>query len=138
MSVRLAGAVGRGRPGGYQPGFVGEHDGLDAVTQAELGQDPADMNLHRALGQEQAGRSKLYAASGAATSKITIIAIGRSLPPFTGVRPAARRAPLLVSTTKRTSRDVARTGCPRLAVTCVPAVSQMTWPAHSQPSFQAA
>ena len=29
---------------------------LDAVAQAELGQDPADVNLHGALGQEQAGR----------------------------------------------------------------------------------
>ena len=38
----LAGFLRRG-PGGYQPGFVGEYDGLDAVTQAELGQDPADV-----------------------------------------------------------------------------------------------
>ena len=45
-----------GVSGGYQPGFAGEHDGLDPVAQAELGQDPADMNLHCALGQEQAGR----------------------------------------------------------------------------------
>jgi len=34
-----------GVSGGYQPGFVGEHDGLDPVAQAELGQHPADMNL---------------------------------------------------------------------------------------------
>jgi len=26
---------------GYQPGFVGEHDGMDPVAQAELGQHPA-------------------------------------------------------------------------------------------------
>jgi len=55
-SVRLAGFLRWGCPGGYQPGFVGEHDGLDAVAQAELGQDPSDVNLHCAFGQEQAGR----------------------------------------------------------------------------------
>jgi hypothetical protein len=30
---------------------------LDAVAQAELGQDPADVNFHRALGHEQASAS---------------------------------------------------------------------------------
>ena len=36
--------------GGYQLGFVGEYDGLDAVTQAELGEYPADVDLHYAFG----------------------------------------------------------------------------------------
>jgi hypothetical protein len=32
-------------------GFVGEHDRLNAVAQAELGQDAGDVRLHRCLGQ---------------------------------------------------------------------------------------
>ena len=39
----------------YQCRFVGEDDGLDAITQAELGQYPADMDLHRAGGQVHPG-----------------------------------------------------------------------------------
>ena len=41
---------------GFRCGFVSEHNRLDAITQAELGEYPADMDLHGALGQVQAGR----------------------------------------------------------------------------------
>src|SRR5215467_2078179 len=34
-----------------EPGLVGEHDGLDAVAEAELGQYPPDMDLDGSLGQ---------------------------------------------------------------------------------------
>lgn len=45
--------AGRGCPGDYQSRFVGEYDGLDAIRQAELGEYPADMDLHGAPGQVQ-------------------------------------------------------------------------------------
>jgi phosphatidylinositol alpha 1,6-mannosyltransferase len=35
-------------------GLVGDHDGLDAVAEAEFGQDARDVGLHRRFGQEQA------------------------------------------------------------------------------------
>src|SRR5215207_3584941 len=39
-----------------EPGLVGEHDGLDAVAQAELGQQPRDVRLDRRfLDGEQLG-----------------------------------------------------------------------------------
>ena len=44
-SARVTEAAGGGRPRGYQPGFVGRHDGLDPVAQAEFGEDPADMDF---------------------------------------------------------------------------------------------
>ncbi len=47
--VRVAGSVRRKGAGGYQPGFIGEDHGLDPVAQPELGEYPADMNLHGAL-----------------------------------------------------------------------------------------
>src|SRR5271155_4754931 len=46
--------IGRLRPRSYQRGFVGKDHGLDAIAQAELGQYPADVDLHRARGQVQA------------------------------------------------------------------------------------
>ena len=49
LAARVGGAVGRGRPRADQPGFVGEDDGLDAVAQAELGEYPADVDLHSAF-----------------------------------------------------------------------------------------
>jgi len=38
---------------GYQPGFVGEHDGMDPVAQAELGQQMGHVRLHRRLADRQ-------------------------------------------------------------------------------------
>ena len=67
-------------PGGYQPGFVGEHDGLDPVAQAELGQHPADMNLHCALGQEQAGRNLAVGHARGYTGEDRLLAAGQGLP----------------------------------------------------------
>ncbi len=66
---------------GDQAGFVGEHDGLDADAQAELGQDPADVNLHWALGQEQAGRVFMAAYARRHRPKRR-----HRLPPASGVR----------------------------------------------------
>src|ERR1700733_7143191 len=38
-----------------EAGFVGQHDGLDTVAEAELGQYPPDVDLDRAFGQVQPG-----------------------------------------------------------------------------------
>jgi len=38
-----------------EAGFVGQHDGLDTVTEAELGQYPPDVDLDRAFGEVQLG-----------------------------------------------------------------------------------
>jgi hypothetical protein len=67
-------------PGGYQPGFAGEHDGLDPVAQAELGQHPADMNLHCALGQEQAGRDHAVGHARGDAAEDVLLAAGQGLP----------------------------------------------------------
>ena len=40
-------------PGAHQSGLVRKDDGLDAVAQAELGEDTADVRLHRRLGEGQ-------------------------------------------------------------------------------------
>ena len=81
----VGGPVRRGRAGGYQPGFVGEYDGLDAVPQAELGQYPADMDFHRALGQEQAGRDLAVGQAGGDTGEDVLLAAGEGLPYLGGV-----------------------------------------------------
>jgi hypothetical protein len=80
VSVRLAGFLGCDGPGSYQPGFVREHDGLDAVAQAELGQDPADVNLHCALGQEQAGRDLDVGHASRDAGEDVLLAVGQGLP----------------------------------------------------------
>jgi hypothetical protein len=46
VSVRRAG----------EAGFVGEHDGLDAVAQAELGEDAADVGPGGVLADDEFGR----------------------------------------------------------------------------------
>src|SRR5690348_7170202 len=38
------------RSGSDEAGLVGEHDDLHPVAQPELGQDPANVRLHRGLG----------------------------------------------------------------------------------------
>jgi len=38
-----------------ESGFVGEDDGLDAVSEVELGEDPADVGFDGALGDVEAG-----------------------------------------------------------------------------------
>ena len=38
-----------------EAGLVGQHDGLDAVAEVELGQYPPDVDLDGALGQVQLG-----------------------------------------------------------------------------------
>src|ERR1700753_2965829 len=58
------------------PGLVGEDDGLDAVTQAELGQDPADVDLDRALGQVQPGRDLAVGAPGGQLGEDGLLAAG--------------------------------------------------------------
>lgn len=42
-------------PGLYQPGLVGEDNGLDTVAEAELGQNPFQVRLDRRFLDEQAG-----------------------------------------------------------------------------------
>jgi hypothetical protein len=44
---------GRRLAGGDDPGFVGEDDGLDAVSQVELGQDTGDVCLYRRAGDDE-------------------------------------------------------------------------------------
>jgi len=41
--------------GGDEAGFVGRHDGLDAVAEAEFGQYPPDVDFDGAFGQVQLG-----------------------------------------------------------------------------------
>ena len=77
--MRLGGSVGRVRPRGYQPGFIGEHDGLDAVAQAELSQDPANVDFHRALGQEQAGGDLAVGQASRDAGEDVLLAVGESL-----------------------------------------------------------
>jgi hypothetical protein len=36
-----------------QAALVGEHDGLDAIPHAELGEDPGDVRLHRRLAEKE-------------------------------------------------------------------------------------
>jgi len=40
---------GRGLAGSNESAFVGEHDGLDAVAEVELGEDPVDVRRHGGL-----------------------------------------------------------------------------------------
>jgi SAM-dependent methyltransferase len=40
-------------PGPDEPGLVGQHDRLNAVAEAQLGQDPPDVGLDRGLGDEE-------------------------------------------------------------------------------------
>src|SRR5437660_8910679 len=37
----------------YEPGFVGEHDGLDAVAEVELHEDPGDVSLDGAVADDE-------------------------------------------------------------------------------------
>src|SRR5580700_11412014 len=81
-SVRVAGPVGlvgRGGAWGDQAGFVGEDDGLDAVAEAELGQDAADVDLHGALGQEQAGGDLAVGHAGGDAGEDVLLAVGEGL-----------------------------------------------------------
>ena len=89
------------RAGRDQRGLVGEHDGLNAVAQAELGQDPADVDLDGPGGQVQpggglsgrlggdrclgAGDRVLGAALGVLGERL-----GVALPRLGGTRPLAR------------------------------------------------
>src|SRR6201996_1287612 len=77
----------RRRPGHHQPGFLGQDDGLDAVAQAELGQDPADVNFHGALGQEQAGRDLAVGHAARDPDENVVLAGGEGL-----AQPGAGRA----------------------------------------------
>jgi hypothetical protein len=38
-----------------QAGFIGQHDGLDSVAQAQLGEYPSDMDFYGSFGQLQFG-----------------------------------------------------------------------------------
>jgi hypothetical protein len=62
---------------------------LDAVAQAELGQDPADVNFHGALGQEQAGRDLAVGPAGRDAGEDVLLAAGEGLPQL-GARVGAR------------------------------------------------
>jgi hypothetical protein len=52
---------------------------LDAVAQAELGQDPANVDLHRALGQEQAGRDLAVGQASRDAGEDVLLAVGEGL-----------------------------------------------------------
>jgi hypothetical protein len=55
MAWRQGPALLGGAAGGDRPGFVGEDDGLDAVSEAELGQQVGDVGLDRGLAHHQVG-----------------------------------------------------------------------------------
>jgi len=42
--------------GAHEPGLVGEHDGLDAVAQAELGEQAPDLGLDRRVADDELRR----------------------------------------------------------------------------------
>jgi hypothetical protein len=58
---------------------------LDAVAQAELGEYPADMDFHRALGQEQAGRDLAIGHACRDAGEDVLLAAGQGLPYLGGV-----------------------------------------------------
>ncbi len=70
--------------GGYQPGFVSEHDGLDAITQAELGEYPADMDLHCAGRQVQSGCDLAVGQARGDAGEDVLLAAGQGLPDLGG------------------------------------------------------
>src|ERR1039457_3384091 len=90
LSTRTRGPVRRERPGGYQPGFIGEHNRLDAVTQAQLGEYPADMDLHGALGQLQSGRDLAVGHARGDAGEDVLLAAGESAAYLDGALPAGR------------------------------------------------
>src|ERR1022692_2907736 len=87
---QVPGPVRRERPGGYQPGFIGEHDRLDAVAQAQLGEYPADMDLHGALGQVQRGRDLAVGHASRDAGEDVLLAAGEGAAYLGGALPAGR------------------------------------------------
>jgi hypothetical protein len=90
FQCRQPGWSGGVNPWGNKPGFVGEDDGLDAVAQAQFGQDPADMDLHGALGQEQAGRDLAVGQAGGDAAEDVLLAVGKGLLYLSAAGPGAR------------------------------------------------
>src|SRR3989442_10695134 len=61
------------------PVVEGEHDGGGAVSQAELGEDVADVALHRGLAHEQLGRDLGVAGAAADEAEDVELASGQLL-----------------------------------------------------------
>jgi hypothetical protein len=57
---------------------------LDAVAQAELGQDTSDVNLHRAFGQEQAVRDLAVGHARRDAGEDVLLPVGEGLPELGG------------------------------------------------------
>ena len=74
----------------YQLRFVGQNDSLDAVTQAELGEYPANMDLHCALGQAQAGRDFAVGHACGDVGEDFLLTASEDLPDAGGVVAAGR------------------------------------------------
>src|ERR1700733_954251 len=79
-----------GRSGDYECGFVGEYHGLNAIAQAELGEYPADVDLHGALGQVQAGRDFAVGHARGDMGEDVLLTAGESLPDLVGTTAAGR------------------------------------------------
>src|SRR5580698_2747020 len=89
-SARGRGAVRRERRGGYQPGLVGQHHGLDAVAQAQFGENPANVDLHGALGKVQAGRDLAVGHACGDAGQDVLLAAGEGVAYLGGAVPAER------------------------------------------------
>ena len=47
--------IGRGRSGLYEPAFVGEHNGMDPISETQLREDVCDMGPRRVLADDESG-----------------------------------------------------------------------------------
>ena len=80
------------RAGPHEPGLVGEHDGLDAVAQAELAQHARDVRLDGRLAQEQPlGQLRVRQAAGEQLEDLELALGERRELGRRRLRPAARQ-----------------------------------------------
>jgi hypothetical protein len=59
-----------------EAGLVGQHDGLDAVAEVELGQYPPDMDLDGSLGQVHLDNANLHTPTVSALAAGNISQLG--------------------------------------------------------------
>jgi hypothetical protein len=81
-------AYSAGLSRGYQCGFVGEHDGLDPITQTEFGDYPADVDLHGACGQVQTGGDFAIGHAHGDEGEDVLLAAGEGVTYLLGARAA--------------------------------------------------
>src|SRR6478609_8298079 len=83
----VAGGMSSGA-GRDESGLVGEDDGLNAVAQAQLAQDRAEVRLHRPLGEVEPSGDLLVAEALADGDEDLALAVGEAPEPLIG--PACR------------------------------------------------